>query len=53
MALGLTNRQIAERLVLSVSTVDVHVDHVLRKLDVGNRTQLAALAPESFRTSSS
>jgi len=40
VALGLTNRQIAERLVLSVRTVDVQVEHVLPKLDVGNRTQV-------------
>jgi DNA-binding NarL/FixJ family response regulator len=39
---GLTNRVIAERLHLSVRTVETHVDRVLGKLDFHTRTQLAA-----------
>jgi DNA-binding CsgD family transcriptional regulator len=39
---GLTNREIAERLHLSVRTVETHVDRVLGKLDFHTRTQLAA-----------
>jgi non-specific serine/threonine protein kinase len=46
VAEGLTNRQIAARLHLSVRTVDVHVDHVLTKLGYRNRTQLATWAYE-------
>lgn len=38
---GLTNRQIAERLYLSEKTVRNHVSHVLAKLDLRNRVQLA------------
>jgi DNA-binding NarL/FixJ family response regulator len=42
VAQGLANREIAERLVLSVRTVETHVDRVLGKLDFHSRTQLAA-----------
>ena len=41
---GLTNRAIAERLVLSVHTVDKHVSNVLRKLGAANRTDAAGRA---------
>jgi DNA-binding NarL/FixJ family response regulator len=40
VAEGLTNREVATRLFLSVRTVDVHVDHILTKLGYRNRTQL-------------
>jgi DNA-binding NarL/FixJ family response regulator len=43
-ARGLTNRDIAARLCLSVRTVEVHIDHILTKLGFGTRTQLAAWA---------
>jgi non-specific serine/threonine protein kinase len=43
-ARGLTNRDIAARLFLSVRTVEVHVDHILTKLGFHTRTQLAAWA---------
>jgi predicted ATPase/DNA-binding CsgD family transcriptional regulator len=42
VATGLTNRQIAGQLYLSVRTVEVHVDHILSKLGFRTRTQLAA-----------
>ena len=41
---GLTNRQIAERLVVSEHTVHRHVTNILRKLDVPSRTAAAAQA---------
>jgi LuxR family transcriptional regulator, maltose regulon positive regulatory protein len=41
---GLTNRQIAERLVVSEHTVHRHVTNLLRKLDLPSRTATAALA---------
>ncbi|QSE95382.1 helix-turn-helix domain-containing protein [Rhodococcus pseudokoreensis] len=39
---GLTNKEIADRLVLSVRTVEGHVAHVLRKLEITRRYQVAA-----------
>ena len=42
VATGLTNREIAGRLYLSVRTVEVHVDHVLTKIGFRTRTELAA-----------
>jgi non-specific serine/threonine protein kinase len=44
VASGLTNRDIAARLVVSVRTVDVHVDRILTKLGFHSRTQLTAWA---------
>ena len=43
---GLTNRQIAERLFISVGTVKLHVERIIAKLDVTDRTQAAARAVE-------
>ena len=41
---GLSNREIAGQLFLSVRTVEVHVDRILTKLGFADRTQLAAWA---------
>ncbi|MBV9355974.1 MAG: response regulator transcription factor, partial [Chloroflexi bacterium] len=41
---GLSNRQIAERLVIAEGTARVHVEHVLAKLELRSRAQLAAWA---------
>ena len=46
MARGLTNRDIADQLFLSVRTVETHVDHILTKLGFRTRTQLAAWVHE-------
>jgi NarL family two-component system response regulator LiaR len=44
LAKGLTNPEIAERLVISHSTVKVHVSHILAKLEASNRGEAIALA---------
>lgn len=44
LAEGLTNRQIAERLVVSDHTVHRHVTNILRKLDLPSRAAAAAYA---------
>jgi signal transduction histidine kinase/DNA-binding NarL/FixJ family response regulator len=47
MELGLPDKIIAERLVLSVKTVEKHAGAVLRKTGARNRTELAAQAGRS------
>ncbi|HEY3906575.1 MAG TPA: GAF domain-containing protein [Streptosporangiaceae bacterium] len=47
MEQGLPDKVIAERLVLSVKTVEKHAGAVLRKTGSRNRTELAALASRS------
>jgi DNA-binding CsgD family transcriptional regulator len=44
VAEGLTNRQIADRLVLSPHTVDTHIRHAFTKLGVSSRVGLTRLA---------
>jgi predicted ATPase/DNA-binding CsgD family transcriptional regulator len=43
IAVGLTNRQIAERLFIAQRTVDTHVGHILAKLGCSNRSQAAVI----------
>jgi non-specific serine/threonine protein kinase len=46
VAQGLTNREIASRLVISERTADTHVQNILNKLGVSSRVQVAAWAVE-------
>ena len=41
MSEGLTNREVASTLFLSVKTVDFHLQQIYRKLGVRSRTELA------------
>jgi DNA-binding CsgD family transcriptional regulator/tetratricopeptide (TPR) repeat protein len=43
---GLTSRQIAEQLFVSPRTVDAHLSHIFRKLEISSRAKLAALMAE-------
>ena len=42
VAAGLTNRQIAERLVLAPKTISAHVTHILTKLGAARRAEIGA-----------
>jgi LuxR family maltose regulon positive regulatory protein len=46
LAAGLTNREIAERLVISPETVKKHTANIYGKLAAGNRSQAVAKARE-------
>jgi LuxR family maltose regulon positive regulatory protein len=46
MAEGLSNQQIADRLIISLSTAKNHVHNILEKLNVQGRTQAVAQARE-------
>lgn len=39
---GLSNKKIAEALFISERTADTHVEHILRKLGMHSRAQVAA-----------
>jgi DNA-binding NarL/FixJ family response regulator len=43
IARGLSNRQIAQQLVIADGTVNIHVSSILSKLGCSSRTQVAAL----------
>lgn len=40
---GLTSRQVAEELFVSPRTVDAHLTHIYRKLDINSRAKLTAI----------
>jgi non-specific serine/threonine protein kinase len=42
---GMSNREISVRLVISKRTVDAHVEHILSKLGLSSRVQVAGMLP--------
>ena len=44
LARGMTNREIAEHLEISIKTVDTHRGHVLKKLNLRNNSELTRFA---------
>lgn len=44
IALGMSNKEIASKLVITEKTVKTHVSHVLGKLNLADRTQAAIFA---------
>ncbi len=46
IAAGLSNQEIAERLIISISTVKTHINRIFSKLDVQSRTQALVRARE-------
>jgi predicted ATPase/DNA-binding CsgD family transcriptional regulator len=48
---GLSNKEIAARLVISPRTVEAHIDHILNKLGFSSRTQIAAWATDHSQAS--
>ncbi|MFG2006463.1 ATP-binding protein [Spirillospora sp. NPDC048911] len=51
VAQGLSNREISQRLVIAKRTVDSHLEHILAKLEMASRTQIAAWVTERLRPS--
>jgi DNA-binding NarL/FixJ family response regulator len=49
---GMSNRDIAAELVLSVRTVDTHVQRILGKLGFSSRAQIAAWYEAMFASAS-
>ena len=41
---GLSNKEIGRRLNITDGTIKVHLHHIFQKLEISNRTVLAALA---------
>lgn len=47
IAAGDSNKEIARKLAIAETTVKIHVQHILRKLDVSSRVHAAVLATEN------
>ncbi len=47
IAQGLTNAEIADKLAMSVASVKAHITHILTKLGLTNRTQIALVGHDA------
>ena len=47
IAQGMSNKEIASNLAVTVATAKTHVEHIIQKLEVSDRTQAAVLAVRS------
>ena len=43
---GMSNREIAQALFVTLRTVEMHLSNAFRKLDISSRTQLASALAE-------
>jgi ATP/maltotriose-dependent transcriptional regulator MalT len=50
VAMGMSNRQVASELFVSIKTIQFHLTHIYAKLGVGSRGELAAQFREKERT---
>ena len=46
---GMSNKEIAQRIEVSAGTVKIHLSNIFQKLNLSNRTSLAALALQNLR----
>jgi non-specific serine/threonine protein kinase len=46
---GLTNRQVAEQLLVATRTIETHLEHIFAKLGVQTRAEVAAWAARQER----
>ena len=49
IALGASNKEIARTLAIAETTVKIHVQHILRKLDLTSRVQAAVFAAGALK----
>ena len=49
VCMGMSNRQVADELLISEHTVKLHVSKILRKLNLSNRTQMAVYGMRALR----
>jgi DNA-binding CsgD family transcriptional regulator len=50
VAMGMSNRQVASELFVSIKTIQFHLTHIYAKLGVGSRAELAAQFREKEQT---
>ena len=51
LAQGMSNKEIADHLVISINTTKTHLTNIYRKIDVQSRTEATLVALEHFPSS--